>query len=322
MSLLIVIVNYRSAPLAVDCLASLAPQIADVPGARVVLTDGASGDGSVEHLRDAIARHGWSTWVEFKPLERNGGFAYGNNAGIRPAFETPGREPPRYVLLLNPDTIARPGALAALVAFMDAHPQVGIAGSRLEYEDGEQHDSRFRFPSILGEFEHGIRLGPVSRLLANYRAAPPLVLHDHPIDWVAGASMIVRREVFEAIGYLDEEYFLYYEEVDFCLRARRAGWPCWYVPASRVVHLVGRSSGLTNQREPARRRPRYWFESRRRYFAKNHGRLYAFAADLAFALGFATWRVRRRLQGKPDEDPPRFLGDFVRFNFLGGRYSA
>lgn len=322
MSLCIVIVNYRSAQLAIDCLASLAPQIGDVAGAHVVLTDNASGDGSLEVLRAAIAEHGWATWVELMPLPRNGGFAYGNNAAIRPAFETPGVEPPRYVLLLNPDTIARAGALARLVEFMDAHPEVGIAGSRLEYPDGEQHASRYRFPSILGEVEGGVRLGLVTRLLHEHMVAPPLVLHAHPIDWVAGASMIVRREVFESIGFMDEGYFLYYEEVDFCLRARRAGWPCWYVPDSRVAHLVGRSSGLTNLKEPARRRPRYWFESRRRYFVKNHGRAYAFCADVAFAVCFGLWRIRRVLQRKPDPDPPRMWSDFVRFNFFGGAYET
>jgi hypothetical protein len=88
------------------------------------------------------------------------------------------------------------------------------------------------------------------------------------------------------------------------------------VPASRVVHLVGQASGVTDTKKPARRTPRYWFESRRRYFVKNHGRLYKFAADVAWLLGFAQWRVRRVLQRKPDTDPPHLLGDFFRFNFL------
>jgi len=321
-SLLVVIVNYRSASLAIDCLESLAPQIDDVPDTHVVVTDNASGDGSVEALREAIESRGWSRWAELMPLEHNGGFAYGNNAAIRPALERTNPAPPDFVLLLNPDTVARPGALANLVRFLRDHPDVGIAGSQLEYLDGTQHDSRFRFPSILGEVESGAKLGLVSRLLKNHAAAPPLVPHAHPIDWVAGASMLVRREVFDAIGLLDERYFLYYEEVDFCLRARRAGWPCWYAPQSRVAHIVGQSSGLTNLHEAPRRRPRYWFESRRLYFVKNHGRVYRLLADLAFALSFGSWRVRRVLQGKPDEDPPRLWSDFVRFNFFGGGYEA
>src|SRR5262249_20160029 len=122
--------------------------------------------------------------------------------------------------------------------------------------------------------------------------------------------------VFDAIGLMDDAYFLYFEEVDFCLRARRAGWPCWYVPTSRVVHLVGQSSGVTDTKRPARRVPRYWVESRRRYFQKNHGRVYALFADLAWALGFSLWRLRLWVQRKPDNDPPSFLWDFIHFNFL------
>ena len=104
---------------------------------------------------------------------------------------------------------------------------------------------------------------------------------------MAGASLIVRREVFDAVGLLDEGYFMYFEEVDFCLKASRAGWPCWYVPTSRVVHLVGQSSGVTKAGDERKRRPRYWFEARRRYFMTNHGRPKTLAADVAFALAYA-----------------------------------
>jgi GT2 family glycosyltransferase len=128
--------------------------------------------------------------------------------------------------------------------------------------------------------------------------------------------MIIRREVFADIGLMDAGYFLYFEEVDFCLNAQRAGWTCWYVPESRVMHFVGKSSGITNVPEDRTRRPRYWFESRQRYFVKNHGRLYAWCANAAWAAGFVIWRVRRLVQGKPDNDPPHMLWDFVRFSRL------
>jgi len=138
----------------------------------------------------------------------------------------------------------------------------------------------------------------------------------HETGWVAGASMIIRREVFDDVGLMDEGYFMYYEEVDFCLRANRAGWPCWYVPDSRVVHLVGQASGVTDTRAVPKRRPAYWFESRRRYFVKNHGLVYALIADTVWALGFATYRVRQALQRKPDTDPPKLLYDFIRHSVL------
>lgn len=315
MRVLVVILNYRSAPYTIDCLRELAPQIAGREDVQIVVTDNASGDGSVEALEAFIAREKLGERVRVMPLPRNGGYSYGNNAAIRPALA--GANRPQYVWLLNPDTLPRAGALDGLLDFLDARPDVSIAGSRLEYADGTHHHSRFRFLSFLSELETAARLKAVSWLLQRHAVAPPLTLQPHPIDWVVGASIMIRSDVFDAIGLFDEDFFLYFEEVDFCLRARRAGFNCWYVPQSRVAHLVGRASGITNEQEPQKRRPRYWFESRRRYFVKNHGRLYALATDAAFALAFGGWRARRALLGKADDDPPRFLGDFVRFNFLG-----
>lgn len=318
MKLLVVIVNYRTVDLTVDCLRSLAPEIAAVVDvARVVVTDNLSGDDSVPRLRNAIGDNGWAAWATLMPLPANGGFAYGNNAAIRPYLDRPAAERPDYVLLLNPDTIVRPGGVTELVKFMDARPEVGIAGSRLEDPDGTPQASAFRFHSIASEFEHGMRLGPVSRLLSRWRVAPPPSAEACPADWVSGASLIIRRAVLETVGLLDEGYFMYYEEVDLCRRARRAGVACWYVPASRVVHLVGAASGIGDSRKQRKRRPAYWFASRRRYFVRNHGRLYALLADAAYATAFATWRMRRAVQRKPDVDPPKFLTDFVRHSTWG-----
>lgn len=317
MRLLVVIVNYRSAALCVDCLRSVAPEVAANPGTSVVVTDNPSGDDSVAAIGAAIAANGWAEWCKLVPLPRNGGFAYGNNEAIRPALAA-GAEAPQYVLLLNPDTIVRPGAIGALLEFMDRTPTAGIAGSRLEDPDGTPQVSAFRFPTPLSELEGGLRLGVVSRVLKNKLVAPPVpaTLEPTPTGWVAGASMIVRRQVFDAIGLLDESYFMYFEEVDFCLRAARAGWPCWYVPASRVVHLVGQSSGVTDTKKATKRRPKYWFESRRRFFTRNYGFARAAAADLMWMAAFATFRVRRWAQRKPDADPEHMLRDFARNSVL------
>src|SRR5687767_11896345 len=134
MKLLIVIVNYRTPGLLIDCLRSLAPEVAAVPGTQVVITDNNSGDDSLPRLRAEIDANNWNTWVTLKPLPNNAGFAYGNNGAIRPALKS--GDKPDYVYLLNPDTIVRPGAIARLVQFMDEHPDVGISGSRCEYADG------------------------------------------------------------------------------------------------------------------------------------------------------------------------------------------
>jgi len=311
-SLLIVIVNYRTPQLTIDCLRSLREEVAALGDAHATVTDNASGDDSADRIADAIAQNDWLSWVTFMPLDRNGGFAFGNNAALRPALAS--AHPPRYVLLLNPDTYIRPGALMALLRFMDAHPEVGIAGSRIENPDASVRRTAFRFHSVAGEFASASKMGLVQNVLHRWMVAPPPRDEAHPTDWVSGASMIVRREVFDQIGLLDDAYFMYYEEMDFCLRARRAGWPCWYVPDSRVVHLVGQASGVTGAERHRKRMPRYWFESRRRFFLKMHGRGYKLLADLSWIAGFTLWRIRRLLTGKPDNDPPHMLWDFVRFN--------
>lgn len=104
--------------------------------------------------------------------------------------------------------------------------------------------------------------------------------------------MMVRREVLETVGGLDESFFLYFEEIGLCARLAAAGWERWYVPLSRVIHLRGWSTGVTGLDEPSRRLPAYWFESRRRYFVKHHGFRYAALADAAFLAGRAVGTLR------------------------------
>jgi N-acetylglucosaminyl-diphospho-decaprenol L-rhamnosyltransferase len=314
MNVLIVIVNFRTSGLAIDCLRSLEAEVAAVPGTRAVVVENASGDESAGLLASAIEENGWGGWAELVVAPSNGGFAAGNNVAIAPALDSP--SPPDYVWLLNPDTVVRPGALAELVGFLERRPDVGLAGSRLEQPDGDPQRSAFRFPTVLGELEGGLRLGLASRLLERHVVAPPVPDGECRVDWVAGASLLVRRQVFEAVGLLDDGYFMYFEEVDFCLKANRAGWPCWYVPASRVVHLVGQSSGVTDQARSRRRRPRYWFEARKRFFVANHGRAKTLAADLTYAISYALCRVRCLIQRRPNTDPEWLLLDFIRYNFL------
>ena len=314
MNLLIVIVNYRTADLTIDCLRSLAEELKSLDAVHVVVTDNKSGDDSPNRIRQAIIDNQWDRWAVLMPLERNGGFAYGNNEAIRPALAS--EHPPDYVLLLNPDTIVRPGGVTKLLEFMQSHPDAGIAGSRLEDPDGTPQRSAFRFHSLGSELDNGLRLGFVSKLLIGKQVAPPVRDDTHPTDWVAGASMIVRKQVFDGVGLMDEDYFMYFEEVDFCLRAFRKGWLCYYVPDSHVVHLVGQASGVTVQNVKPKRRPDYWFDSRRRYFVKNHGLVYALLADVIRTLAFATYRVRRFIQRKPDTDPPKLLLDLIRHSVL------
>ena len=311
-SVLVVIVNYRSAALTIKCLASLVEEMTAFPNGRVIVVDNASEDDSVESIATAISTHEWQDWVELLPSDVNGGYAYGNNLALVQAFKQNQR--PDYVYLLNPDTIIRPGAMRELMAFMEANPTVGITGSRLEDLDQTPQYSAFRFPTLGSEIDQGLKLGIVTKLLSRWVTILPMTDQPCPADWVAGASMMVRTEVFEDVGLMDDDYFLYYEEVDFCLQAYRNSWSCWYVPASRVVHFVGQSTGVTTPTEALKRLPAYYLESRRRYFTKNHGQLYRFLVDTAYLIAILLWQLRRLVQRKPPANPQSLWTDIFRYS--------
>jgi GT2 family glycosyltransferase len=315
MKLLVVIVNYCVAPLTIDCLRSIAGEIECVPGTKVEVCENGTGDDSADRIQKAINDNGWGSWCSLTAISPNRGFTGGNNAILKPAMEA--SEPPRYFLLLNADTIVRPNAFKGLLDFMDAHPKVGIAGCRLEEPDGTPQRSAFRFQSPASEFESGLKLGLVTRLLQRRIVAPPVRDEIFETDWVSGACMIVRKEVFRDIGLLDEGLYTYFDDCDFCFNARKAGWSTWYVPTGRVVHLVGQSTGIKDKGRT--RLPPYYFEARRRYFLKNHGPLYATMADLGQITGSAFWQLRVMLTGKADSSALNFLGDSIRHSvFMKG----
>ncbi len=315
MRLLVVIVNYRVAHLTIDCLYSVAEEIRQVPGTQVAICENGTGDDSAERIRKVINDHGWGSWCTLKEIYPNLGFTGGNNAILKPAMLA--ADPPQYVLLLNADTVVRPNAFKALVDFMDQHPMVGIAGSRVENPDGTPQGSPFRFMTPVSEFESNLNFGPVRRLLKRWVVSPPVPDQTCETDWVSGVSMIIRREVFRDVGLLDEGYFTYYDDIDFCFNARKAGWRTWFVPASRVMHLGGQSSGINDNKRD--RLPPYLFEARRRYFLKNHGAVYAAMADAAQISGLTLWRLRAILTGKPDFRPAHLLRDSIRHSvFLTG----
>lgn len=310
MKILVVIVNYRTAALVARCLQTLAGERTALPDLRAVVVDNPGGGDDAQALRAMVAEEGLGSWVEVRAMPRNGGFSYGVNAGVQPAMSGP--DAPEAFLLLNPDTYVHPGAVAALAAFLAARPDVGIAGSRLEDEDGTVQHSRFRFPGVLNALDEGCQFGPVHRLLRRWATCPPLADAPHRVDWLSGACMLVRRDVFARVGPFDEGFFLYFEELDFTRRAHALDIASWQVPASRVVHLVGRSTGVTVRDRRPPRLPAYWFASRARYFRKHHGRLYRLAVDLAFIGGRLFGETLRAARRRPANAPPRLLRDFAR----------
>jgi len=307
----VIVVNFRTAPLTVQCLASLAADVSPPgSGRHVIVVDNCSGDDSATQIESAIRQHGWQGWVELLAMPRNGGFAYGNNAAIARARQL---DPElSAVVLLNPDAVVRAGVLGRLIDELRSRRGAGIAGAAIEGPDGELVVSAHVMPSPLGELEASAGLAPLTRLLSRYVVSPPPSGVSRECDWVSGACMAIRREVLDAVGPLDEGFFLYYEEVDFCRRARRAGWSCWLVADARVMHLEGAATGIKAAR---RRLPPYWFASRRRFFVKAYGIGGLVLADLLWALGRTSLVLRRALglggRGNQPHEPIGMASDLL-----------
>lgn len=311
---LVVIVNYRSAEFALRALASLARERAHPElSLSAVVVENASGDEA--RLARGIAAQ-FSEFARLVVSPVNGGFGAGNNLGLRSMHERGARA--RYVHFLNPDTEIKAGAVLALARFLEQHPRAGVASGSFEYADGTPWPFAFRFPTPASELEAGCRLRVVTRLLRGRSVTRAMGDEPEQIDWCPGASMMVRRTVLETVGSFDEAYFLYYEELDLCSRIKAAGWEIWYVPESRVMHVCGQSTGVTALGEAPRRLPRYWFESRRRYFVKHHGVAYTALADLASLLGSGVGALKDVLKGTPRT--PHLLRDLARESVLWPRH--
>ena len=301
----VVIVTYKSAELAIQCLASIdSERAAQNLKVRVVVVDNASGDFPL--IEQALRSNGWSTWVTLILAPRNGGFAYGNNLGIREAY---GGGRPDYVYLLNPDTLVRPGAIGTLAEFLESHPQIGIAGSSFETEQAEDWPFAFRFPTWISEFEHGIQLGFITRWLSRWTVARPMSAIPQATDWISGASMMIRPAVLTAVGCLDETFFLYFEETEFCYRAHRAGYATWYVPQSRVMHMIGKSTNVDENTRFSKRLPGYWFESRRRYYAATRSTGRAAFIDVVTIVASFLGLLKQKAMRRPTT--PHYIRDLL-----------
>lgn len=310
-TLLTVILNWRTAAMTLQSAEAALREMQGIPGA-ITIVDNDSGDGSYETLLAEVAARGWDrleTPVRVLQSGRNGGFGAGNNVGIRAGLppEFSGGSRPDYVYILNSDAFPDAGAIRALYDHLNAHPVTGFAGSFIHGDDGMPHRTAFRFPSVLGEFEASIRFGPVSRLLSRYIVAQPIPEETMRVDWLAGASLMMRQDVLDVIGSFDERFFLYFEETELCHRATAAGYPIDYVVTSSVTHIGSVSTGMKTWA----RMPRYWFDSRLYYFTKVHGRGYAALATISLVFGSMLWRLRLLIQRKDRGDPPRFLRDLI-----------
>ncbi len=302
-----VIVNYRTAEATLGAVTALFPEMERLPGAVIVVVDNDSGDGSLETLQSAFQDSRWRGRVTAVASGHNGGFGYGVNFGLKYVTATHGE--PRYFYVLNPDTAVEPGVLDRLMDFMASHPDAGLLGNVIRNSAGDELRG-FRFPSLLSEFEGGACLGLLSRALSKYKVVMNIV-DSGEVDWVSGVSMMFRSEVFSKTGFFDERFFLYFEETDLALRIRESGWKIYFVSGASVDHVGGLSTGFA---DTTRRMPRYWFDSRRRYFVKHHGRLYAAAADVAWLCGHAIFKAKIGLLRREARIRPRFGRDLIQYS--------
>jgi GT2 family glycosyltransferase len=279
----VVVVSYRSRDLLRNCLSSLA-RYPPRAGARIWVVDNCSLDGTAEMVKADFPD------VELVESERNLGFAAANNFAIR-------RGRARYVLALNPDTRVTAGALDHMVAVMDGNASIGIAGCRLELEDGTfDHAARRSFPTPLSALGHFSRLGRSDHApawLTDYRAPS---VERGPVDAVNGAFMLFRRRALDEVGLFDEGYWMYMEDLDICYRFAQAGWVTWYEPDVTVVHIKAGTSGKA-------RKPRLdyafhygMFRFYRKHYAASRSPILNFSVYAAIAVKLAISLARNALR--------------------------
>jgi GT2 family glycosyltransferase len=231
MDLSVIIVNYNVRDFLENALRSVFEALRGIDG-EVIVVDNASDDGSVEMVRSKFP----SVSVIASP--RNLGFAAGNNLALREARG-------RYLLLLNPDTVVQEDTFQTIVRFLDDHPEAGLAGCRILNPDGTlQPACRRSFPTPWVAFTKisGLSaLYPRSRVFGRYNLGYIDAGESHEVDAISGSFMAVRREAYEQAGGLDEEYFMYGEDLDWCWKIKQAGWKVWYVAGTRIIHYKGES---------------------------------------------------------------------------------
>ena len=273
MLLSIIIVSWNVRGLLRACLQSIVETRGDLD-LEVIVVDGASADGSVEMVRQMFP------WVKLIARPDNVGFPKGNNIGMMAASG-------RYLLFLNPDTVVLAGALQKLLDFLVGHEDVGCVGPQLLNGDGSVQSSRRRFPTLATAFWESTWLQGVapSFVLSRYYMLDVPDGDVADVDWLSGACFMIPRRVIDVVGVMDEGYFMYSEELDWCRRIKRLGWRVVYLPRAQVVHYVGRSSD-----QAVTHRHINFQRAKLRYFRKYHGALVALVLRF-FLLGSYVWQM-------------------------------
>lgn len=288
----VVMVNYRTPDFVIGCLTTLLPELEAID-ARVVIVDNHSADNSPEIIRTWLTEHDAAGKVLFVQSNRNAGFADGNNIGIESCHA-------QYYLLLNSDTLVRSGAIRALLDTAMRFPEAGLISPRLEWPDGTGQESCFQFITPFSELIASSKTGLIEKLLKQYIVAWPVQEKIARPQWTSFACVMVKNEVFKQIGLLDNGYFMYFEDTEFCYRAHKAGWEIVHNPEAHVVHLRGGSSPVKEQSRLKKRVPRYFYESRARYFYQTSGWPGLMSANLLWWIGRIVSGTRQLL-GRSDK---------------------
>ena len=284
--LAIIIVNYKTPEMVVDVLNSLKQEVINLD-VQVVIVDNQSQDDSVTQINEWIIKEDRKQKFRLIESSLNRGFSGGNNVGINSVEAN-------YYLLLNSDTIVRPNSLKILLDTA-RKTDAGLIGARLEWPDGKSQESCFHFHTPVSEFLKAASVGLFSRMLGRYIVARPVVDKVEHYHWVSFACVLIRAEVFKDIGLLDDEFFMYFEDVEFSYRAQKAGWKVIYQPNAHVVHLRGGSSPLKSQAKLRKKLPRYFYESRTRFFYLLYGYWGLILANIAWSVGAAISGLREKL---------------------------
>lgn len=294
--LCVIILNYATPDLTLACAKSVTADIADLD-AEIVIIDNASPDDSwvrITAWRDSLAS---MAPVRAIRAESNGGFAAGNNLGLKSVSA-------EFYVLLNSDTQVRPGAMAALLSAIEADPEIGIVGAKIVGPDGVTQSSRFRNPSPLGEFVEAAGFDFLYRMLR--RSVVPIAPdEDDEPDWIGFPCVMLRGRMIDEIGLLDERYFMYFEDCDYCRRATAKGWRLSFCAQAEVMHLHGASSDIDAGMQSEKRLPAYYYASRARYFIAWYGRAGFIAANLLWMLGRALGLLRLLSFKRPHPAPAR-----------------
>ena len=301
----VIIINYKTPGLTLQAIRSLYKEL-DLHQDCIVVVDNCSGDDSVNQIKAGIHQDNWPGEIRLIESDRNGGFSYGNNLGIAQIKA-------RGYLLLNSDAMVLPGAVINMWKALQHSPELGIIGPKVVDENLSPQVSCFVNHTLANEFLQLAKTGILTRILGFFgvkEVALEPVSQQQQVDWVSFVCVLIRAEAYQDIGTMDDGYFMYKEDNDYCRRAWKKGWKVLYYPDASVIHL--------NQGWSAKqlsRKPDFYYQSRARYFYKYYGMSGYILANLLWLSGRVIYWLREQIEHKTPVTPEKAWLDIWTFKF-------